>query len=124
MSPEKLRKLLEKSFPEGSVIQNPGGGTTTIAGYNDKKLSYIRGKSRMYLPYEVIIAVFEKFEGKRLSSKDLKEFLPEIFDSQARPAGHSCNCTTLFILLEGIGIAGPIEGSGKSGSPFHISLTS
>ena len=122
MTPIKIRELIEGSFPKGYVFQNPGGGTTTIIEYNDEKLSYMRGKSRMYLPYQSIISVLERFKGQEVTTKDLKEFLPEIFDSQARPAGHSCNCTTLFMLLEGIGLSGSIEGNGKKGSPFLVTL--
>jgi len=120
MNLDNICGLIKKSFPVGSIIQNPGGGTTTIVGYNDKKLSYIRKNSRMYLPYQTILSVFEKFNGKRVTTKDLKKFFPKVFDSQARPAGHSCNCTTLFMVLGGIGLAGKIEGSGKKGYPFQI----
>lgn len=120
MNSDTIRKLIEKSFPVGTKIQNPGRGCTKIGGYNVQKVSYMRRSSRMYLPYKTILSVIKSFNGQEVSSKTVKEFLPEIFDSQARPAGHSCNGTTLFLLLKGIGFTERIEGRGKRGNPFKI----
>lgn len=44
------------------------------------------------------------------SSTDLKKFKPKIFDSKAKPAGHSCNCTFLMMMLKMMGIAKQIDG--------------
>jgi hypothetical protein len=46
----------------------------------------------------------------------------DIFDSNARPAGHSCNCTFLFLVLKEIGLCGEIKGAGKAGNPFYVDI--
>jgi hypothetical protein len=118
MTPSTLRSELETLFPVGTVFDNPGGGTSTIVGYNDDKVSYVRGRSRMYLSYSDILAAYDTFHGKRVTTTALKKFAPAVFDSEARPAGHSCHCTTLFVLLGGLGLADGIQGNGVRGNPF------
>lgn len=33
---------VKTTFPNGTVISNPGGGTSTIAGLSDSTISYVR----------------------------------------------------------------------------------
>lgn len=119
MDLKSIREKLEQKVPPGTELTNPGGGTSTIASYGDEKVAYVRGSSTMYLPFAEIITAYKKFSGKEVSSKTLKEFRPNIYDSAARPAGHSCNCTMLFLLLGEIGLAEQIQGAGKRGDSFR-----
>jgi hypothetical protein len=65
---------------------------------------------------------YARFKGGQMSSSDLKKIKPAVFDSQARPAGHSCNCTFLFMVLKEIGLITRIQGNGVSGNPFFVVL--
>jgi len=58
-----------------------------------------------------------------MSSVDLKTDNPSVFDSQARPAGHSCNCTFLFMVLHQMGIASNVHGRGVRGNPFYVDVS-
>ena len=122
MSPELLRNQLERAFPAGTVLDNPGGGTSEIVSYQETMLRYKRGKSSIYLRYDDVLAVVEAYRGRTVTSAELKAFAPSVFDSSARPAGHSCNCTMLFLLLGGIGLVGKIQGEGVRGNPFAAEI--
>ncbi len=116
---EQFITQLVNHVPEGSVFDNPGGGTSTIIMIGEDKLSYIRGKSRFYLSYSAIFDVLRLFSGMTTTTTDLKRHNPEVFDSKL--GGHSCNCTTMFRILERMGlIDGTVQGSGKRGSPFFV----
>jgi hypothetical protein len=110
------------SFPVGAVVQNPGGGTSLIVVSNNIKISYQRRKSTMSVKLVDLFEAYKKFQGVRLSSSDLKIFKPAIFNSAARPAGHSCNCTILFRVLEGLQLCEPITGAGVRGNPFSVKI--
>jgi hypothetical protein len=84
---------LKSSLPTGSVLNNPGGGTSTIIGYSQSFVTYRRGKSAIRVSYENLFKAYTAFKGRRVSSSDLKQFAPSVFASDARPAGHSCNAT-------------------------------
>lgn len=112
---------LKNAITVGSVLENPGGGISTIAGIGSDKLSYIRGSSKMYLPYDEAFDALEKFSGKVMTSYDLKQINPSVFDSTR--GGHSCNCTVLFCLLAKMGLLdGGINGSGHRGNPFYVKV--
>ena len=83
------------SLPSGTILQNPGGGTTEIIDYaaNDR-LVYQRGQSRIYVSIRDLYAAYRSFSGQTVSSTDLREYAPDVFDSKR--GGHSCNCTVLF----------------------------
>jgi hypothetical protein len=97
-------------------------GTSEILKITDTKISYRRGKSKITVSFDDLFKAYSHFQGKRVTSSDLKKFLPSIFDSRARPAGHSCNATFLFTLLQHIGASGNIMGNGKAGDPFFVQI--
>jgi hypothetical protein len=65
----------------------------------------------------------QHLEDGNISSSELKVFLPAIFDSAARPAGHSCNATLLFLALREMGIVSAIHGNGVAGNPFFVEIS-
>ncbi|MDF1817246.1 MAG: hypothetical protein P1U54_01250 [Immundisolibacteraceae bacterium] len=119
MELEEFAALIEEVLPAGFTIENPGGGISTILGHSSGKVSYRRGSSTIYLSYADMLDAYSRFRGEGVSSPDLKSFRPAVFDSTARPSGHSCNCTFLFTALNRIGLAGPIGGGGVRGNPFN-----
>jgi len=119
LTKEQFIEQLINAVPEGTVFDNPSGGTSTMIKIGEDKLSYLRGKSRIYLPYSAMFDAVRMFLGKTMTSSDLKQHQPEIFDSLHH--GHSCNCTTLFMILEQMGlIDGGIQGEGRRGSPYFV----
>ena len=122
MEYQEFVQNIKNSFPPGTVVKNPGGGTSEIVSYPDEKIAYLRGKSRIYASLPDFYRAYEHFRGKHVSSSDLKDYAPEIFDSSARPAGHSCNCTMLMMILHHLGMAGPIQGNGVRGKPYYIQV--
>ncbi|WKD48212.1 hypothetical protein [Microbulbifer spongiae] len=117
---KEFSTLIQKALPKGFVFENPGGGKTTVLGHSLEKVSYRRGSSTIYLSYTDMFDVYSHFRGMEVSSPDLKLFRPAVFDPDARPAGHSCNCTFLFKALNLIGLAGQIYGGGVRGNPFKV----
>jgi hypothetical protein len=113
---------LKESFPVGAVIDNPGGGTSTIAGCSESKVSYVRGKSKITVAFADLHDAYLAFVGKEVSSRQLKTFRPAVFDSGARPSGHNCNCTFLFRVLGQLGLSSAVAGSGVRNSPFSVKV--
>lgn len=113
---------VHKSIPPGTILVNPGGGTSKIKSYSSECVSYVRKNSTITVSLKDLFDEYTRFKGGRVSSSDLKRANPAVFDSQARPAGHSCNCTLLFMILKEIGIVSHIYGRGVSGDPFFIVL--
>lgn len=109
---------LRANLPEGTVLPNPGGGTSTIAWIDENRLCYVRGKSRFYLGLEEMYRTYGHFAGEEVTTGRLKAFSPSVFDSSRR--GHSCNCTLLFLVLQRMGLAGTLAGEGKRGAPFGV----
>ena len=119
MTKEQFIKHLVIAIPEGLVFDNLGGGISTIIKVGEDKLSYTRGKSRFYLSYGAIFDALKLFSGTSTTTTDLKQHNPEVFDSKR--GGHSCNCTTMFKILERMGlIDGTVQGAGRKGSPFFV----
>ncbi len=117
-----FKERFERSLPVGAIIQNPGGGSSEVVSYNNDAVAYRRGKSTMRASLRVFFEAYVKHSGGSVSSRELKSYLPEVFDSEARPAGHSCNCTFLFAALQLMGLAGELSGRGVSGSPYSVVL--
>ena len=113
---------IRHAFPVGTVIDNPGGGTSRIVGFTETHVSYKRGRSTISVAFADLHAAYFRFKGKEVLSTDLRRFLPSVFDSAARPAGHSCNCTFLFRLLEALQLSGPMGGSGVRGNPYSVKV--
>jgi hypothetical protein len=113
---------LKASVPAGSVLDNPGGGTSKIVEYSQSFVTYRRGKSNIRVSYKSLFKAYAAFRGRQVSSSELKLFAPSVFDSAARPAGHSCNATFLFLLLGEIGMASGISGRGVKGDPYFVAI--
>lgn len=117
MTKEEFILQLIDAVPEGTVFDNPGGGTSKIVNVGKDKLSYIRGKSRISLSFDAIFDALRLFSGMATTTNDLKRHNPEVFDSKL--SGHNCNCTTMFRVLERMGLVdGSVQGSGRRGFPF------
>ena len=114
---------LKSSVPVGAVLDNPGGGTSKIIDYSQSFVTYHRGRSAIRVSYESLFKAYAAFKGRQVSSSDLKQFDPSVFDSAARPAGHSCNATFLFLVLGELGMSSEISGSGVNGGPYFVAIT-
>jgi len=84
---------IQNSITSGLIFQNPGGGVSEVVGTKGERISYIRGASTISVSLADLFYAYQKFRGTRESSVMLREFAPAVFDSHARPAGQSCNCT-------------------------------
>ena len=113
---------IESEFPIGSAFDNPGGGTSTIVRLTETHISYRRGNSNISVAYRDLFEAYSNFIGQEVSSSDLRRFRPSVFDSSARPSGHSCNCTFLFHVLEILGLSGLLQGSGVRGNPYAVEV--
>jgi len=114
--------LARSVLPVSHVFTNPGGGTSTIVSVTGTHICYQRKRSKITVSFRDLYDAYTHFRSGRCSSNDLKAFRPSVFDSQARPAGHGCNCTFFFLLLGNMGLCSPIHGTGKSGSPFWVNI--
>lgn len=61
-----------------------------------------------------------RFQGRAVSSSDLKLFKPGVFDSKS--GGHSCNCTVFFSFLVLAKLADRIHGGGVAHNPFWVKI--
>ena len=112
-----------RALPLGYEFENPGGGTSRIVDIDTSAVSYRRGMSSIRVRLADLYKAYDHFKGERVSSTDLRRFAPSVFDSSARPAGHSCNCTFLFHLLQKLNLAeGKLEGNGVRGKPYSLIL--
>jgi hypothetical protein len=116
-------RQMQAAIPVGTILDNPGGGTSEILSYSSEGVSYRRGRSTIYVSLRDLYEGYAKFRGRRVSSLDLKVVAPSVFDSQARPAGHSCNCTFLFLALQEMGLVTNIYGRGVRGDPYFVDLS-
>ena len=117
---DTFKKKVKEAIPVGTVLQNPGGGTSVIVSYSDSGISYKRGNATIYVSFRDLFDAYSHFEGQQVTSSDLKSYAPSIYDSNARPAGHGCNCTFLFMVLCRLPLVVRIEGSGVRGDPFQV----
>lgn len=115
-------QIIQEKFPIGSEFNNPGGGKSTIESYSVKNLYYRRGKTKISVSYQNLLSAYLNFKGTKVTASDLKVYAPNIFNSNARPGGHSCNCTLLFLLLSNLGLSSRIQGEGVRGSPYWVSI--
>ena len=122
MGLSEFTKKIKRTVPVGTIFKNPGKGTSTVTDFTENKISYVRGSSKMYVSIEDLYNAYQRFKGQYITSNDLKLYKSAVFDSSARPAGHSCNCTFLYLLLQKLGLAGDIQGAGKRGNPFGIRI--
>jgi hypothetical protein len=117
-----FRHKVVEALPVGTVLVNPGGGTSTIVSHTEHNIAYQRGKSKIYVAYRDLYDAYDRFRGGTMDSPTLRGHNPHVFDS--KHSGHSCNCTFLFMVLKVIGVVDRIEGAGKRGDPFRVALPS
>ena len=120
MTLDDFQRTLREANPPGTIIKNPGGGTSKITEFTDDRVSYVRGASTISVKVTDLFAAYDAFRGKRVSSTELRQLAPSVFDSSARPAGHSCNCTFLFGVLERANLSEDFRGEGVRGSPYSV----
>jgi hypothetical protein len=118
----RFSSAVTKMCPVGTVLNNPGGGTSTIKSIAPNTICYVRGKSSISVDLQKLFNAYVYFKGKQVTCTDLKKYMPSVFNSKVIQPGHSCNCTFLFLLLEKIGIVQAINGLGKSCNPFYINV--
>lgn len=124
MNIDTLVSKIRRTVPIGTVFENTGGGTSVVLAVSDTSISYRRGNSRISISFEAIFQAYTNFKGQYVSSSDLRVYAPSVFDSQARPAGHSCNATFFFLLLHRMGMCGEIGGNGVKGNPYFVHIES
>jgi hypothetical protein len=120
MNFKEFASSVKQKIPVGAVLQNPGGGTSTIVSYDEDRVCYERGHSKFYIELVELWRAVEHFKGQRMTTVGLKEYKPSVFDSSQN--GHNCNCTFLFLLLQEIAVVPQIHGTGRSGDPFGVKL--
>ena len=114
MTQTAFTRLILEHISIGATLQNPGKGTSQIKRFDTEKVVYQRGNSEITLKIEKIYKAYEAFQGKFVTTTDLKKF-DNSFDSSARkPSGHSCNCTFGFMLLVKAGLAQEIIKQGRT----------
>lgn len=116
----RFRDLVTAAAPPGTVLENPGRGTSTVVKYEDDRLCYIRGEARFYVHLADLYAAYRRFLGQDVETTGVKRFAPEIFDTKR--GGHDCHTTVLFRLLEAAGLSSEIWGRGQRGAPFGVSI--
>lgn len=113
--------LVKQRIKVGQVFANPGGGTSEVVSITDTGIYFKRRNSKMLLKFEDMENTYNTFRGKKITTKELKEFNAKCFDSSK--GGHSCNCTFLFSVLKMCDlIKGDISGEGKVNSLFSVEL--
>jgi len=120
---QEFKTRINTDIPVDTILDNPGGGTSTITSVSDDKISYMRGGSTIYVSFQELYDAYSKYRGQKVTSSNLKVYRPSVFDSAAKPSGHSCNCTFLFLLLSRIGEANGIQGAGVRGNPYFVEVS-
>ncbi len=120
MDLETFRLLVKGVIPVGTVLQNPGGGTSIIKSLTNRAISYKRLSSTINVSFRVLFDAYNNFKGKKVLTNDLKSYKPSIYDS--KKGGHDCNCTFLFMVLCRLPLVVEIEGRGVKGSPFFVNI--
>jgi hypothetical protein len=118
---DEFVQLLRTSLPVGVVLDNPGGGTSTVLSHDAERVCYRRGGSRFYVPLRELHEAYIRFSGQEVTTRSLKDYSPEVFDS-AR-GGHNCHATFLFLALQRMNLSGEIWGRGRIGSPFGVTIS-
>jgi hypothetical protein len=109
---------LKSTLHVGTILPNPGGGTSTIVTYGQATISYKRGRSHITVSLRDFHNAYLHFRGGQVSSSDLRGFNPGVFDSKAN--GHSSNCTMFFMVLLAMGMIDRIHGEGKAHQPYWV----
>ena len=120
MDCEQFRQRMMEAVPVGTVLRNPGGGTSEIISYGSKNVTYRRGRSDIGVSVAALYDAVDTFCGKKLDSGMLREYRPRVFHS--KHSGHSCNCTFLFMVLKAMGVINEIEGKGVAHHPYWVRI--
>jgi hypothetical protein len=120
MTYDEFFSKVKSNLSIGKVLLNPGGGTSKILSFTENNVTYQRGKSPIPISIKTLYELYEKYSGTTVSSTDLKEYLPKVFDSKHN--GHSCNCTFFFMVMKEMGVIQRIRGDGKAHHPFYVDL--
>lgn len=123
MNFDQFKREVGRKLHAGLILDNPGKGTSKISSLSDSGVSYIRGKSTIYVSFQDLFDALNHFIGKTVTSSNLKVYRPSVFDSKGRKPGHSCNCTFFFMVLKRLGISSHIGGRGVKGNPFFVNIS-
>lgn len=120
MENDEFVLLATTTVPVRTTLNNPKKGTTEIIRYNFGNLCYRRKNSLMYVNLTHFAEAYNNFQGRPVSTTDLRNYKPNVFDS--RHNGHSCNCTVFFLFLKEMGLTDIIEGNGVKNDPFRVEI--
>lgn len=113
--------IIASYLHEGDVLVNPTRGNSTICMLTPEEIRYKRGQAVIRFAMSNIQAAYSYFKGRQVSSVELKDWGPKIFDSNR--SGHSCNATFFMQLMTACGLtAGGIQGRGTAHHPYFIQL--
>jgi hypothetical protein len=118
----EFKQRVQESTPSGTILKDPGGGTLKILSNHSDEVKYRRRNSPIKVFLRDLFDGYNRFNGGIMTTNDLKGLNPSVFDSEARPKGHSCNCTLLFLFLQRIGVVTQIKGHGARSNPFYVDL--
>ncbi len=116
---ETFLQLFLVNLPQGLVLQQPGGGTSSVVWCREGRVCYRRKKWRFHCNVRDLYDTFRHFTGE-VTTRQLKEHAPGVFDKKR--GGHDCHCTFFFLALRRMGLAGEIWGGGKAGLPLGVTL--
>jgi hypothetical protein len=120
MDIETFSDLICKKILIGDNFANPGGakkgyGYRTVRTINRNQIVFFNAGTEKEAPITLLIQKFYdvifEFQSDCCDTFQLKKFSPEVFDSQARPAGHSCNCTFLMSISDKLGFLASGQGN-------------
>jgi len=120
MKYEEFVYHLKANVPDGLIMKNPGSGISTVIWCDEEQICYKRGQARLYVRLHDLYLGYSSHIGRRMSTSDLKSMQPRVFDSNRN--GHSCHCTFLFLVLHRMGLTEEVQGAGRKGNPFWVSL--
>ncbi len=122
MNEIEFSKSLRERLRQGLVMKNPGKGVSTVVSCDETRVKYRRGvgKKPFYVNIGDLWDAYERFTGKSITTNDLKDFRPAVFDGGA--GGHGCHATFFMQVLREMEIVESFTGSGVRGSPFGVAI--
>jgi hypothetical protein len=122
MTLEEFIKLVRELCQVPVIIHFPPLADSAIVRTDYQHIWYRRGRSTIKISIRDMWEATEHFAGERVTTNEIRTYRPHVFDSHARPAGHSCNLTFLFAVLLLLKIATDLQGKGRRGSPYSIHI--
>lgn len=115
MDKEQFIQLICQANLEGLVFNNTRKNPLNILGTNKERIHYQRGKSTVSLKYNQLFKAWDAFKGSTVTSEQLQDWKPEVFDSKGHPKpGHDSNCGMFLMLMEHLGLATDLDRDGRS----------